>query len=436
MADRDREQRHNFLAFATDYIFFATAMGVINSNTVLPTFATQLGASTTVVGALVTVLSVCWTLPQLIAGNVVSRFERKKPLMLRMALIGRPLLLALGVLIALTRAQPPGLILVALFGAFALFLGIDSFSAVSWFDILGRAFPPERRGGYIAVWQVGKSVMLLGISALVGFILSEGGPPFPYNYALLFCIAGVFLLIAVFGLSRIHEPPPASGEATTTYVAWRDFGRHVTRLWREDARLRRISIARVLFTLSTMAFPFYILYATDELHFSAQIIGVFIAAQTVGMLVASIALGRIADRYGAHRTIQVGALLAISAPILALVIVFTPRGQVGILRDAYAWIYICMGLSENLLMLGYLNYAVDIAPVSQRAIYMGTFNALATIGVFGPTIGGWLLSRTSYAVLFAVALACGIGALALAFHLPAVRVHAHPPNDAPASPQP
>lgn len=433
MTNRDREQRRNFLAFATDYIFFATAMGVINSNTVLPTFATRLGASTTVVGALITVFSVCWTLPQLIAGNVASRFERKKPLMLRMALIGRPMMLALGVLIALTQAQPSWLILVALLGAFSLFLGADSFSAVSWFDILGRAFPPERRGGYIALWQVGKSVMLLGVSALVGFVLSESGPPFPYNYALLFSVAGILLLIAVFGLSHIHEPPPVSGEAATTYVAWRDFGCHVVRLWWEDARLRRISIARVLFTLSMMAFPFYILYATDELHFSAQIIGVFIAAQTVGMLVASITLGRIADRHGAYRTIQIGALLAVSAPILALIAVFAPGERVNVLRNAYAWIYICMGLSENLMMLGYLNYAVDIAPPSQRAIYMGTFNALATIGVFGPTIGGWLLNRTSYAVLFAVALACGIGAFALAFSLPAVHVRTHPQSELSAS---
>lgn len=435
MADRVKEERHNFLAFATDYILFAVALGVINPNTVLPTLAARLGASTTLVGALITVFSVCWTLPQLFAGNVASRFERKKQLMVRMALIGRPIMLALAALIALTRAQPSWLILAALFAAFALFLGTDSFSAVSWYDILGRAFPPERRGSYIALWQVGKSVALLGASALVGFILSAGGPPFPYNYALLFGIAGVLLLGAAFALSRIHEPP-TDGEACTSYVAWRDFGRHIVQLWRSDPRLRRISMARVLFTLSTMAFPFYILYATEELRFSTQIIGLFIAAQTAGMLIASLVLGRIADRYGAHRTIQIGALLAVSAPILALAIVFTSGDQPGILHNTYAWIYICMGLSENLMMLGYANYVMDIAPANRRTIYMGTFNTLATIGVFGPTIGGWLLGHTSYPVLFATALACGIGALLWAFVLPSARSQNHSPADPLASSQP
>ncbi len=427
-----REERHNFLAFATDYILFAVALGVINPNTVLPTLAARLGASTTLVGALITVFSVCWTLPQLFAGNLASRFEHKKPLMVRMALMGRPLMLVLAALIALTRAQPSWLILAALFAAFALFLGTDSFSAVSWYDILGRAFPPEKRGGYIALWQVGKSVALLGASALVGLILSAEGPPFPYNYTLLFGIAGVLLLGAAFGLSRIHEPP-ADGEAGTSYVAWQDFGRHIVQLWRSDPRLRRISIARVLFTLSTMAFPFYILYATEELHFSTQIIGLFIAAQTAGMLVASVVLGRIADRHGAHRTTQVGALLAISAPVLALVIAFTPESQLGILRNTYAWIYICMGLSENLMMLGYANYVMDIAPPNQRTVYVGTFNTFATIGVFGPTFGGWLLSHTSYPVLFATALACGIGALILALGLPTARLRGCPQPDASAS---
>jgi MFS family permease len=184
-----------------------------------------------------------------------------------------------------------------------------------------------------------------------------------------------------------------------------------------------------------MAFPFYILYATEKLHFTEQVIGVFIVAQTGGVLVAGLVLGRVADRHGAQRAIQIGALLALTAPILALTIAFAGQNVAGILRNAYAWIYICIGLADNLIMLGYLNYTIDITPPGQRAIYMGIFNALATIGVLGPTIAGWLLSRTSYPVLFGVTLAIGTAALALAFSLPASRELAQPVPQA-AAPAP
>lgn len=435
MNDPYPKQKHNLLAFATDYVFFALAMGAINLNTILPAFAAQLGAPKTVVGALVTVALVFWTLPQLFAGNVVSRVEDKKALMMRMVLIGRPAILAVAALIGLTHAQPPGLILATLFAAFAVFLGTDAFAAIAWFDLLGRAFPPEKRGGYIGLWQVGKGAGLLGVAALVGFILSDSGPHYPLNYALLFAIAGALLMVSVFGLSQIHDNRSASSEPATTVIAWRDFGRHLVQLWKQDSRLRHISIARTLFTLSTMAFPFYILYATEKLHFTEQVIGVFIVAQTGGVLVAGLVLGRVADRYGAQRAIQIGALLALTAPILALTIAFAGQNVAGILRNAYAWIYICIGLADNLIMLGYLNYTIDITPPGQRSIYMGIFNALATIGVLGPTIAGWLLSRTSYPVLFGVTLAIGTAALALAFSLPASRELAQPVPQA-AAPAP
>jgi MFS family permease len=166
-----------------------------------------------------------------------------------------------------------------------------------------------------------------------------------------------------------------------------------------------------------MSFPFYVLYATDTLAVPDQTIGVFIFAQTVGASLASLFLGRLADRQGAQRVIVVGTIVAITAPILALA--FALGGLT--LRWAYVWIYICIGLVDNLIMLGYLNYLLDIAPPGQRTIYMGTFSAIGAIGVLGPTIAGWLLGLTSYSFLFAISLGFGLLTLAVMARLPRVR---------------
>jgi MFS family permease len=428
------QQRLNFLLFGVDYTFFALAMGFLNLNTVMPAFATQLGASPTVVGTLLTVFMIFWTLPQLIAGNVVSRVPKKKPFLLKMAFLGRPIILVTAVVIALTQAQPAWLNLAMLYVAFGVLFGTDGFASVAWFDLLARAFPAEKRGGYIATWQVAKSLGLAVAAVLVGFILSDSGPAFPYNYALMFLAAGLCLMGSGVALSQLHDPPLASEEPPTTYIPWREFGGHVMRLLRDDRRLRQISLARVLFTLSTMAFPFYILYATTELKFPDSTIGLFILAQTGGTLLASLVLGRIPDREGAQRTIQIGSALMLSAPLLALVITLVSPGLMGLLSRGYAWIYICIGLADNLIMLGYLNYVFDITPPGQRSIYMGTFNALATVGVVGPTIAGWLLTWTSYTFLFVLSLLIGGLALIVAFRLPPVRGRRLPDSPEPAQP--
>jgi MFS family permease len=85
------------------------------------------------------------------------------------------------------------------------------------------------------------------------------------------------------------------------------------------------------------------------------------------------------------------------------------------------WIYVCIGLSDNLMMLGFLNYLFDIAPPGQRTIYVGTFNAVASIGLLGPVIAGWVVTHLSYPVLFFTSLCFATASLVMALKLPLAR---------------
>lgn len=415
--------RRNLYAFAGDYISFAVGMGFLSMNIILPAFAAELGASSTLVGALVTALTVAWGLPQVFIGNVAARFERKKPMLVKAALIGRPFTLLVPLLIVLTRAQPAGLVLIVIIAAYSIFFMSDAFASVGWMHLMSRVFPPERRGSVISRWQLGKAVGLLGVSALVGVILGEKGPAFPFNYLWVYVGVSVCLLFSTISLFFMEEPPPEADEAEAP-VPWKELGRHLSALWKADMRFRRLTITRVLFSLSTMTFPFYVIYATDELHFSAGTAGLFILAQTVGASLASIFLGRLADQRGAQQAIRTGGLIAMSAPVVGLIFVLAGGLANGPLRFGYAWIYVCMGLADNLMMLGYFNYLFDVTPANQRSMAMGAFNAIGTIGVLGPVIAGWLLETTSFGVLFAVALVFALAAQVLAEMLPSARAAA------------
>jgi MFS family permease len=320
-------------------------------------------------------------------------------------------------LLALTGAQPAWLILAALYCVLFAFTGTDAFAGVAWLDLIGRVYPPDRRGRHIAVWQVLTALCGLGAGALVGLILSERGPAYPYNYALIFAAGGIALLFSLAGLLRVRETTPLAHEQTTA-LPWRDLIPHVIALWRRDPLLRRVALARVAFSLSAMAHPFFVLYATEVLALPPQTIGLFIAVQTVGALLTSVLMGRLADRHGPQLALQVGVLIVLSAPILALILVFVSLPAGHPLAYVYAWIYVCIGVAGNLIMMGFMNYVLEIAPPDRRPFYFGTANFVNSVGMLGPAIAGWLLTWATYPVLFAVSLGFGLITVLLVFRLP------------------
>jgi MFS family permease len=415
----DPHTRHNLIAFGADAIFFGVAFqGFLNVSVILPAFATRLGGSTEVVGLILMLIGLAWSLPQLVGGNLIGRFKRKKPFVLAVSLGGRLFIPAFALLLSLTGGEPPALIFVALCLSLMIFLVGDGFATIGWLDMLGRAFRSEKRGSYIAAWQAVTSLGIMGVGVIVGIVLSDSGPQFPENYVILFGLGSVVLLLSAVGTLSIHEPPVSDDSPQTERVAWRAYGAHLLRIWRADPRLRRLAAARVIFSFAMMAFPFFVLFATDKLHLPEAILGSFITAQTVGTMIGGLVLGRVVDRFGPQRAVQIGALIILTVPILGLAMSARTGWLTSSLMVIYAWIYICSGLANNLLFLGFGNYLLDIAPDGQRTIYIGAVNAINSIGVIAPLMAGWLLAVASYSALFLVTLGFCMVALVITARMP------------------
>lgn len=422
MAENYPHQTRNFFAFGSDAFFFSLAYtGFVNPAVVLPAFMARIGGSAESIGLVLSLISLGWCLPQIVGGNFISRIRRKKPFAVRIALAGRMAIPLFAFLLAWTGGEPAFLVLGALCLAFILFLGTDGFATIAWMDMLGHALPPQKRGSYISIWQAVSSIAILGIAQLVAFILGSDGPQFPQNYEMLFGFASILFMFSALGTLSIFEPHPAQDAPQPPHIPWRDLGGHILHLLRSDERLRRLVTARVIFSFAMMAFPFFVLFATEKLQLPGEALGTFITAQTIGTMVGGLALGRVADRYGPQRAVQIGAVLVTTAPILGLVLAARTWWLISSVTLIYIWIYICSGLANNLLFLGFGNYLLDIAPAEQRTIYLGTMNAINSLGVIASFVAGWLLDLTSYSVLFGVTLAFCLTALILAIRLPKAR---------------
>jgi MFS family permease len=390
--------RLNFAAIFADYVLFGVAMSLVGVSTVLPAFARHLTDSAPIIGSVTAVWNGAWLIPQLVAAQALVHRVYKKPTLLLSGLIGRPIFLVVTLALLLGVWRQPALMIVLLLGSLAFFWTSEAFGSIAWFDIIAKVVPSERRGRLFGLAQITEGLLALGVAVFVSFMLGPAGPPFPHNYAWLFGLASLAALLGLGALVLVREPPES---APPEAASWHIYAAQLKELLIGGTAFRRFILARLLDGLATLATPFFVVYATDVLGYGPETIGVFIAAQTIGMIISSFSLGALSERAGPGAVIRVAVMANLSGPVVAL-LTFPLRGA-SWLWIPYTWVFMVMGVSNAALMLGWMNYVLEIAPPGHRPTYTGLTNTLTGVLIPIPILGGWLLQSTSYPTLFIAA---------------------------------
>ncbi|HUJ75529.1 MAG TPA: MFS transporter, partial [bacterium] len=138
-------------------------------------------------------------------------------------------------------------------------------------------------------------------------------------------------------------------------------------------------------------------------------------AQVVGGILSALVMGRMGEKRGTRSVMRLSGCFSICTPLVAWALpgVVGPMGT-DVLTYSYGLVFFGVGALANSNMAGFINYVIELAPVSQRTAYIGCANTLASLSIFAPLVGGWLLSAgASWAVLFAVAAAGPVAGVAL-----------------------
>ncbi len=405
--------RRNVAALITDSGAFGGAIGFIGYTTVLPALALALTSSEPLVGLITTIYTGSWLLPQLFIGRWMAGRTHKRPILLKSALIGRSGIALFAILLAMNPDKGVAFILLAL--AIALFRGMDAISAVAWFDIISKVLPPQARGRALGVMQTAAFLMQFGASFVVTWALATTGPAFPHNYALLMGGAALCLMISAAAYLFLIEPPT---DVANNVSGQMNIGAHVRHILKTDRSFRLNAMARLLVGGIGLATPFYVVQATAVLKVPEDLIGLFLAAQTIGGVVSSLALGSISQRYGSRIVIRMTMILGLIPPILALLLNFFASGDTTLATIGTALIFVAMGATDASYLLGFLQHVIDIAAPAERTAYTGLSNTIGGLTVIAPTIGGLLLNATSFTTLFVVTGLFPLVGLAVAWMLP------------------
>ena len=382
---------------------------------VLPYFVGNISLSYTVVGLVPAIAIGFWALARIPATLIVTPRRRKLPWAIGAALI---------------RAAATALLAAVCFraeeGAWdplrnAFFVCLIAYSLASGFAnvpteaVLAKSIPQDGRELFFRLRNIWGGVAGIVAGLVIIQLLGDGGPVFPDNYALLFLAATVGQTATAFFIATLREPlrvPRSRIPAPATILG--GMGRALA-----DGNFRRFLGFRLLFSLSTLADPFFVIFAVSQLAVAPSILGAYVIALVVGRLASTPLWSILARRYGEKVTLQVAALVRLLAPLLALPLPFVVdtgfyRDRVDdnrILAALFGIAFLAIGASLGGQARGNFGYLAEVAPARLRASYVGVTNLSLAIVAFSPILGGLLLDRTEYSWLFSVATLVGLAAV-------------------------
>ncbi len=379
-----RDYLFNFAVNSLDYAFFSLGLAFASVNTLLPLFASRLGASNVQIGLIPAVAYLGWSIPALLGGRHSSRLERKLPFILRYT--------------AFERLPFAGFALVAFFLApissslalwvFFLLLGVSFFAmgyiGPAWMEMIGKVIHPARTGSYFATGVGVGALMGVWGSRLAEKILENY--PFAVNFGYCFLLTSLAMAVSFFFLALTREP----SEPVKTQPG--GYFHSLPRILREDRSFLNYLVARVFLGLGFMGGAFYTVYVLYRFQVPDGMIAQYNAFLLVSQGLSNLLWGPLGDRRGQKMVLLMGASAIIMSNLLAIFSA-SPWG----FYAAFA----LFGVNYSAISVGGLAILLDFAPLGERSGYVALGSFISWLpSFFAPLMGGIMADFVGYQAVF------------------------------------
>jgi MFS family permease len=387
-----RNFRWNFAVNLADGALFWLGLSFAAPSTIMPLYVSHLTDSRLLIGLISAITGAGWYLPQLLMANYVERMPVKKKLVIGVGLFSERLpFIVMAASVFLFAARDPKLAL----GLFFLTLTWHTIGAgvvaISWQDMLAKVIPVNYRGRLLGLANALGAAAGIAGAAAAAVILARY--PFPTNFAVCISLLAIFVLGSWFALSLTREPPLQSNKPA---ISLREYLLRLPAVLRSDRNFAAYLLSRVAAVFGRMAIGFVTVYAVQRWDLSDAQAGFYTTLLLVGEAVAYVGVGALADRRG-HKVVQETSLV-LSALSMAI----------AVLAPSPTWIYAvfaAIGALTAADVVSTIGIAMEFGTPEERPTYLGLANTIPGLpSAVAPLLGGWIASRTNYAVLFVTAL--------------------------------
>jgi MFS family permease len=397
----ERNFRWNFTVNALDGAAFWFGMSFFSSAIILPLFVSHFTSSPLAIGMIQFLGWAGVLLPPLFVANIIERAPRKKIFPVTYGFFGERLPVALLAPLTFFLAVRQPLLMLVLFFVLYTWHNLGAgLLMVGWQDMIAKIIPVESRGRFFGLTNfIGSGTGILGALA-VPMLLERNA--FPLGYVYTFAVAGGFILFSWFFMALTREPAVPSSKPP---VSQGQYLRSLPGILRRDHNFRTYLLAQIVFALSGMANGFLIVYTVQRWNLpDAQASGFMVALQ-VGLTLANLGLGFLADRKGHKLSLEI--CYALSALLLLL----------AVLAPSPVWFFLIFFLrgavSAGTILSG-VAITYEFTEPENRPTYLGLANTIPGVAmVVAPLIGGWLAGLFNYRSMFILALVFGLAGWAL-----------------------
>src|SRR5918997_2758216 len=413
-SDRRGMGLNSLLGVAAESVSAAAEVMILPS-LILAFFVAELTPSYVTIGLVPAIAIGFWTLGRLPRHLLAQSRRRQQPWAFASTVVRAA---AIGILAIVTsRTDPAELSQSARPLILTLFLCLIAYSLAGGFGsfaqgaLLQSSIVSETWGAFVRR-RTGWSALLSILAAVVvARLLGNSAFAFPGGYGRLFLLATVCLVIVAALIAVMREPWAAASAASASNTP--------PRAWRQllqDTRYRRFLLFRVLLSSTAAIDPFLFLYAITRLGAPVTKIGDYVILGVLGWVLSAPLWFWIERRSGARTLLQSAAVVRLIAPAIALAM--PPLAAIGLVQErlpdetalttAYGAAFFVVGAALAAQSRGNYDYLAALAPPPVLPAYIGPTNGILALVAFSPVLGGLLIERFGYEVLFGVAAAIGL----------------------------
>lgn len=381
-----KRSKINFRNFLWHSVFLALASNFMDTDTIIPSMIVKAGGNSVHLGFLSAIMLGGSGVFQLLFAPLLS----KNALKLKYLLLGINLriiaLLLMAAMFFFSFSLKGDTIILLIFVLISIFSFSGSYSNVSYIDILGKSIKEDRRKHFFSIKEITASVGIFLSAILVRYLIKQY--EYPNNYALLFLIAGILLLIASLGFWNIKEMRSVKPVKRSLL----DFFKLIPTEIKNNQNLKYYLLMLNTLGLGIGFLPFLILLAKENLDLSYKLIGNFLVFRITGMLFISTVFYWFSKRINYKTLLIVAIVIGSTIPLIALA-----------LRENqfyFQLIFILSGIFVSLFKISNDGILLEISTNENRTIYAGIAGAGKLFSTVFPLIIGLLIFFIGFNAVF------------------------------------
>jgi MFS family permease len=383
----------------THAFFLALAITIAEPSTILPLMVHHFSDSMVIVGIFASLLRGGAIMIQLYAAFHAQAYKRVLPYLGKVFFFRWISWFSIGLSIFLVGDSNKPLTLFFIGLGLFFFSFTAGFGAIYFKELQAKLFSKKYRGRTMANRQVAGSIASIISGGVAGYVLNHYEAPL--NYAYLFMVSSIFMVIGFSIFITIEEPEKENISIKEKH--FKTFIQNATVLLKKDKRLQQQIFAIFLSYSYFLSMPFVILNANSAFTLTGWMLGGFITVQMLGSIIGSTFLWRKIHDY--EKMLSLSFLFMIMAFVIAL---FADSVYV------YALIFLFFGMALDGFNISGMNLVIEIAPEDKRPIYTALQTNIVSLGLFFPVLGGLILKFVgSYIVIYSLSIVL----LALGFYI-------------------